>query len=33
MTRMRAVGFTGFGGPEVLRLVSLPVRGRLVLAL
>ena len=24
MTRMRAVGFTEFGGPEVLRLVWLP---------
>ncbi len=25
MTSMRAVGFTEFGGPEVLRIVSLPV--------
>ncbi len=39
---MRGIGFTEFGGPEVLRVVSLPVpspgpgevrvRGRLVLA-
>ena len=25
MSSMRAVGFSEFGGPEVLRLVSLPV--------